>query len=461
MNKVEKYIIENNLLQKDDKVLVALSGGPDSVAMLKILTDLKKDLGIQVAAVHVNHLLRGKEAIADEEYVQKLCNSLNIKCYIKRIDIDKISKELNISHELAGRECRYKVFEEIRSYDGYNKIAIAHNANDQAETILMRLMRGAGLDGLTGIKCAREGGIIRPILCLTREEIEKYCQDEKLEPRIDKSNYERVYNRNKVRLDLIPYIKEHFNDDIIQTLNRTGLLLKNDNDYLEKQADRIYNRYCIEDDKSLTLNNALFNEDQCLVSRVIKRGFKVVSKSYKNFEMKHIYEVINLSKMNTGKEIHLTNDIIAKNNYGNIVFQVRGNKVEESDEEMTLLKNDVPINIEYNNYYINLEVIEKKNSVEFSNNDLIKFFDYDKIEERIIIRNRRDGDKIIPLGMNGSKKIKDIFINLKVPREVRDSIPILWFDEKAAWIVGYKVSQEFRITNETKKILKISFVRKE
>lgn len=173
INKVKAFIIENNLIDKGDKVLVGLSGGPDSVCLLHILYKLKGDLEIELGAAHINHMLRGNEAIEDEEYSKRLCESLNVEFFSTRVNIHKISKEKGISEEMAGREERYSFFEKIKLEEGYNKIAIAHNLNDHAETVILNLMRGSGMEGLCGIRVKREGGIIRPILCLSRDEIDR------------------------------------------------------------------------------------------------------------------------------------------------------------------------------------------------------------------------------------------------------------------------------------------------
>ena len=223
--KVISYIKDNKLIKSGDKILVALSGGPDSVCLLNILFELKEELNIEIAAAHLNHLLRGEDAFKDEEYVIDLCNKMGIQCFVKRVDINVYAKEHKLSSEMAGRNVRYDFFDEIVKKEGFNKIATAHNANDQAETILFRLMRGTGLEGLGGIKASRDNKIIRPILCLSREEVEKYIELKDLNPRIDKTNFEKIYNRNKIRLDILPYMKENFNEDIIQTLNRMSLLI--------------------------------------------------------------------------------------------------------------------------------------------------------------------------------------------------------------------------------------------
>ncbi|MBQ5696229.1 MAG: tRNA lysidine(34) synthetase TilS [Clostridium sp.] len=463
LDKVINYIKENKIIQQDDRILVALSGGPDSVCLLHMLYRIKDKFNLKLGAIHINHMLRGEEADKDENYIIDLCEQMGIKHYVKRINIEYIAKETNVSLETAGRNERYKAFEEIKIKDKYNKIAVAHNANDQAETILMRIMRGTGLEGLTGIKPQREGGIIRPILCLNRQEIEDYCEYNGLNPRIDASNYDRHYSRNRVRLDILPYMRDNFNKDIIDTLNRMTLLLQKDNEFIEEYSKKCYNMYCKKHNNKLEILKELFEKEmESIITRVVIIAFKEISKSYQNFEMKHIYEIVNLASRETGKKINLTNNIICENLYGNIVLSKNDNKYYNScvKTEIKLDKDNIIENIEFNNYIINFEVIENKKKEKFTKNNLIKLFNYDKIEKEILIRYRKDGDKIIPLGMSGSKKVKDIFINSKVPREERDNTPILCFDDKISWIVGYKTSQLFKIDSDTKMILKITVNRK-
>lgn len=463
LDKVINYIKENKIIQQDDRILVALSGGPDSVCLLHMLYRIKDKFNLKLGAIHINHMLRGEEADKDENYIIDLCEQMGIKHYVKRINIEYIAKETNVSLETAGRNERYKAFEEIKIKDKYNKIAVAHNANDQAETILMRIMRGTGLEGLTGIKPQREGGIIRPILCLNRQEIEDYCEYNGLNPRIDASNYDRHYSRNRVRLDILPYMRDNFNKDIIDTLNRMTLLLQKDNEFIEEYSKKCYNMYCKKHNNKLEILKELFEKEmESIITRVVIIAFKEISKSYQNFEMKHIYEIVNLAFRETGKKINLTNNIICENLYGNIVLSKNDNKYYNScvKTEIKLDKDNIIENIEFNNYIINFEVIENKKKEKFTKNNLIKLFNYDKIEKEILIRYRKDGDKIIPLGMSGSKKVKDIFINSKVPREERDNTPILCFDDKISWIVGYKTSQLFKIDSDTKMILKITVNRK-
>ena len=460
--KVMSYIKDNNLIKSGDKVLVALSGGPDSVCLLNILYNLKAELNIEIGAAHLNHLLRDKDAFEDEEYVKTLCKSLDIPCFVKRVDINKYSKDKKMSSEMAGREARYNFFDDIVKDEGYTKIATAHNANDQAETILFRLMRGSGIEGLCGIKVRRDK-IIRPILCLSRKEVEEYIEINNLKPRIDKTNFEKIYNRNKIRLDMIPYIKEKFNEDIIQTLNRMSVLLQKDNEFIENSARSFYEKHCIEQSDYFIIKKEMFDNKEAVVTRVIRYALTNFSKTHYDFEMKHIYEICNLAKNNSGKAIDLPNKIYAENIYGDIYIKERIN-INNIDVKQEIVVNKNEINgkkIFFDNENIEFSLLKNDSNLDLNQNNLIKYFDFDKINDSISLRKRKNGDKIIPLGMKGSKKIKDLFIDMKVPKEERDCIPLLCFDENISWIVGIRVSEEYKITNKTKNILRVIVERKE
>lgn len=462
--KVLAYIIENNLIESGDRILVALSGGPDSVCLLDILIKLKETLNIEIGAAHLNHMLRGEDALGDEEYVRRICKDLDIPYYIKQVDINKYAKENKLSSEMAGRSARYDFFDEIINKYGFNKIATAHNANDQAETILFRLMRGSGLEGLGGIKVSRDNKIIRPILCLSRDEVEAYIEEQGLNPRIDKTNFEKIYNRNKIRLDILPYIKENFNADIVQTLNRMSTLLQKDNEYLEKEAEKYYEKYCLKSEKHFILKKQLFNKEEAITSRVIRNALVEYSKSNYDFEMKHISEISYLAKKNSGKRVDLPNKIYAENIYGDIYIKKRIKKqILDNKLEIVINKNDIDgKKVEFYNYKIEFSVIDNnKDTLLYKKDPLKKFFDFDLIEDSIVIRKRKDGDKMIPLGMKGSKKIKDIFIDSKIPKEQRDFIPIIEFDNSIAWLTGIKVSEDYKVNNKTKNILMIYIERED
>lgn len=394
--------------------------------------------------------------------IKTLCKSLDIPCFVKRVDINKYSKDKKMSSEMAGRDARYNFFDDIVKDEGYTKIATAHNANDQAETILFRLMRGSGIEGLCGIKVRRDK-IIRPILCLSRKEVEEYIEINNLKPRIDKTNFEKIYNRNKIRLDMIPYIKENFNEDIIQTLNRMSVLLQKDNEFIENSARSFYEKHCIEQSDYFIIKKEMFDNKEAVVTRVIRYALTNFSKTHYDFEMKHIYEICNLAKNNSGKAIDLPNKIYAENIYGDIYIKERIN-INNIDVKQEIVVNKNEINgkkIFFNDENIEFSVLKNDSNLDLNQNNFIKYFDFDKINDSISLRKRKNGDKIIPLGMKGSKKIKDLFIDMKVPKEERDCIPLLCFDENISWIVGIRVSEEYKITNKTKNILRVIVERKE
>ncbi len=430
INKFINYIKDNSLLDNGDKVLVGLSGGPDSVCLLHLLHSIKNTYSLKIGAAHINHMLRGDEALKDEEYAKNLCKSLGIEFYSTRLDIEKIAKERGVSTETAGRDERYRFFNEVKDKEGYTKIATAHNANDQAETIIMRMMRGTGLEGLGGIPVMRDGIYIRPILFLERKAIEDYCEGNNLNPRIDKTNLENIYSRNKIRLDILPYMKENFNPDVVKSINRIEL----------------------------------FNKEKAIITRVVRKSLTTLSKSVYDFEMKHIKEVIELGNIGTNKRMDLPNGIYAENVYGEIYIKKKERllKKETEVENLILAKDDIDgKEVDFLGCLIQFKVENKEKNLKFNNNDLIKYFDYDKINEYVTVRKRKNGDRIIPLGMTGSKKLKDIFINMKVPKDYRDNIPVIQFDDEIAWVLGVKTSNTYKVTNQTKNILKVMCKREE
>ena len=462
IEKVINTIKCNNMFEVNDKVVVALSGGPDSICLLHILHTLKDELNISIVAAHVNHCLRGEAADNDEMYVKKICEELGIQCFVKREDVHRISKERGISCEMAGREVRYQFFEEVLHKINGNKIAIAHNANDQAETVLMRILRGTGLEGLVGIRPVRDNIFVRPIINLTRDEIENYCEINKLNPRIDKTNFENIYTRNKIRLELIPYIQKNFNSDVIEVLNRFSDTVKIDNEYINNVAKEKYNEYSEISKEKIILKGQLFKEHEAILTRVIRIAIKNIKGDLNNLEKNHIYDIIDIQKKSTGKYIMLPSGIRVTNNYGDIYVykEEKKHKVQKINKEveLNLLEENVLTN---HKLKITLDIIKSKEDIKFDKSPLIKYFDYDKIKGVIKLRYRKNGDKFMPFGMSGSKKLKDLFIDLKIPKERRDSIPLITFGDDIAWIVGYRISDKFKINKDTKSILKIKIEREE
>ena len=287
-NKIIQTIKKYELIQKGDKIVVAVSGGPDSMCMLNILVELVKNEAedrfrkVQIVVAHVNHQIR-KEAVEDEQYVKKYCEKNQIEFYLKSIDIQKMANTNKIGTEEAGRIARYEFFQEVLEKTKATKIAVAHNKNDKIETIFMHLLRGSGVEGLKGIEPKR-GKIIRPLIECERREIEKYCEDKKLEPRIDKTNFDNTYHRNKVRNVVIPYIQQEFNPNIINTIDRFSNITILENEYMEKQTEKIYQELLLEENQEkIEIHLKKFNLQEKvikarLIRYIIKRLFRNNSK---------------------------------------------------------------------------------------------------------------------------------------------------------------------------------------
>lgn len=451
---VLKTIIENKMFEANDKVIVGVSGGPDSMCLLNILNSLKSELKIEIAVAHINHGLRGEYSDGDEQYVQNYCSENGIAFYSRKIDINSIAQEKDISCETAGRNERYAFFKELMHQLKFQKIALAHNANDQAETVLMRIMRGTGLKGITGIKPVRDKIIVRPILEVKRDEIEKYCSDNNLTPRIDKTNFENIYTRNKIRLELIPFMRENFNPEIVEALNRLASTLRIDNEYLEQLAIQKYKYFCEIKPEKIIIRREAFDENISILTRIIRQALLKKSGNLINFEKIHIYDIIKIQKQTTGSLLTLPNRINAINNYGNIEIVCANEKEDEFDD--FIYKLQIGENhIEKLDMDISLKLVKKEEILDFNPGRLTKYFSYDRINGDIVLRNKRNGDKIIPLGMSGNKKLKNIFIDLKLPREKRNKVPIITFDGEIAWIIGYKMSDIFKIDENTNNIIEI------
>ena len=458
--KVMDFIKENSMFDKGDKVIVAVSGGPDSTCLLYILNEIKEKIGITLVGAHLNHCLREGDADKDEEYAKKTCESLNIEFYSKKVDVHRIAKEKNLSCEMAGREERYKFFKELTISLNASKVALAHNANDQAETILMRIMRGTGIEGIVGIKPVRDKIYVRPILHLSRKEIEEYCLINSISPRIDKSNLENIYARNKVRLELIPYMEQNFNKDIIRTLNRLSDIVKKDDEYLKSISQKEFKKHCEIGHQRVIINKNAFELHEAILSRIVRRALLEVNRDLYNFEKIHISSVIKLQRHETGKSIMLPQNIIVENCYGNIYIFAQDKEVAYNSNQYSLSIDEKNI-IHSLNVAIEMDVKPKVKFGEFRGTDYIKNFDYDKISGPIILRHRKDGDRFMPLGMTGNKKIKDLFIDLKIPKSKRNEIPLICFGDDISWVVGYRVSEKFKVSKDTKNILRIRIGREE
>lgn len=299
INTIKKY----NLIKENDSIVIGVSGGPDSICLLHILNEIKNELNFKIYVAHINHMIR-EEADEETEYVKAFCKNLGIECYIKRIDVVEIANNLKRGTEETGRQIRYEFFNEIMEKTNSNKIATAHNNNDKVETILMNILRGSGTSGLKGIEAIRDDKYIRPLINTSREEIEEYCEINKLNPRIDKSNNENIYTRNKVRNVVIPYIKQEFNPNIIKTINRLSEVASEENEYLNKVTEEEFKNLLLErENNSYVLNLKKFNSLELVIKRrVILYTINELLSSTTGIEKVNIDDIIKLCSNNIGNK---------------------------------------------------------------------------------------------------------------------------------------------------------------
>ncbi len=323
LNTIKKY----NLIENGDKLVLGVSGGPDSISMLNILNELREEMNFEIVVAHINHGIR-ENAKIDEKFVLNFCKNIGIECYVLNTNIKELSKEEGRGLEETGRIVRYNFFDEILQKTNSNKIAIAHNQNDNAETIIMNIIRGSGLSGLKGIE-ASNGKYIRPLIEAKREEIEDYCKNEKLNPRHDESNDENIYTRNKLRNIAIPYIKKELNPNIIDTIKRLSDIAKDDINYLSIQTKNAYenmlfkesfskeNVYNNEKEAKIILDLKKFNnENKAIQKRVILYAINELFGTTKGIEKIHIEDIIKLCNNNIGNKFLTPNKktkIVIKN----------------------------------------------------------------------------------------------------------------------------------------------------
>ncbi len=299
---VLKTIETYNLIEKNDKIVIGVSGGPDSICLLHVLYGLKEKLGIEIVVAHVNHMLRDV-ADLETEYVQKFCKKLGIECYVKKADILEISKTQKKGTEEVGRQVRYDFFDEVAKKTNSNKIATAHNSNDRAETVILNILRGSGLSGLKGIEPIRDNKYIRPLINTDRQDIENYCNDNKLEPKYDKTNNENIYTRNKVRNTVIPYIKKEFNPNIIKTINRLSSLATEENEYLQAITKQEFENLLIEKTENIILDLHKLNSLNLVIKRrLILYTINEVLHTTNGIEKVNIDDIIKLCKNNIGNK---------------------------------------------------------------------------------------------------------------------------------------------------------------
>lgn len=445
--KILRFIKENELLLSGEKVLIALSGGPDSVFLLHFLNKYKKKFKIEIGAVHINHLLRGKNSRRDELFCKTICNELSIPFHFHRKNVNIYSKKNKISLETAGRKIRYDVFEKISKTYKYDKIVTAHNADDNAETVLLNLIKGTGIKGIAGIPVRRKN-IIRPIISLKKTEILNYLEQNQFEYRIDESNLSNEFERNFLRNEVIPLINKNINPAFTNTVLNTSLNLQRLNSGLAQIVNDLKSDLIVKHNKSVSISTELIKTSSdfiisYLIKEIIDENFSV------KLESKDLKKIFLLTKKLSGKSEELSGNLIALRDRNKITVQKKS-RLKNTDKKKISIGSSLKI---VSKSFSISEV--KKSEIKIGKSKNVEFISADNLSDHFVVRQWKEGDKFTPIGMHGTKKISDFLNDIKINSFEKKEQPILENNGKIVWVIGKRLDDRYKITPNTKKVLKL------
>jgi tRNA(Ile)-lysidine synthase len=464
--RILSFIREYGLVSGNEKVVVAVSGGPDSVCLVHLLNAVKDHLNIQLHIAHLDHGLRGEESEAEADYVSKLAEKLGLPLTIETRDVGKWSREKKISLEEAAREVRYRFLDETARQAGATRVAVGHTRDDQVETTLMHYLRGAGTQGLRGLRpaaplpyAAHDDGIwvIRPLLSVRREETVSCCRDYGLQPCTDSSNKDTRFLRNRVRLELIPLLKQ-YNPEIEDALIRLADLAGEDADFIDEQASAVCNQVATREGCMTCLDSG---KVRSLPLALQRRVFRIVLGqtygSLRDVEAAHVDSLVRLLFGNTGKCVYLPDGVLAANERNRMIISDPGASIcpwPVQDREYSL---KVPGETIIPGWRVTASVM---NENFFREDDIFSAsFDPKKTGGRLLVRGRRPGDRFHPLGMTHSRKLQDFMVDSSIPRTWRDAVPIVCSPSQIVWVVGWRMDERVKVTTSTDGVLRLEFHR--
>lgn len=439
--RVFSYIEKYNMIEAGSQVIVGISGGADSVCLLFLLKKYQERKEFSLFAIHVNHGIRGEEAKRDRDYARDFSERLEVPFEDVFCDVPKLAEQEKLSLEEAGRVARYRAFAEkaegLRG-EGTVVLALAHHQNDNAETVLHNLIRGTGAAGLGGIRpvhTAREGiSYVRPLLLVSRKEIEAYLREQKISWMTDSTNEETEYTRNKIRHKILPEM-EKINSGAVLHIAQAAETFCAIEEYLTEQSDMLYRAYVTSEENGYRISKSLFQEKELMQSYVVRKVLEQAAGQRKDLTSSHIEAVLALSRGRTGASVCLMGGITAWQTYGDVYIRLQKQPVRPLPE------------LEFQVFpWENQQIPEKTYT---------KWFDYDKIKSSLEVRYRKPGDFLVVTQAGGRKKLKDYFIDCKIPREERESMALLAEGNHILWIVGYRISQYYKVTSQTKTVLKV------
>ncbi|SHM68670.1 tRNA(Ile)-lysidine synthase [Caldanaerovirga acetigignens] len=447
-NTVHKY----RMIKSGDKILVGVSGGPDSVCLLHLLLRFKEEFGIDLAIAHLNHSFRGREADEDEAFVKELAKSWGVHCYTQKIDVPAYIRETGLSPEDAARRVRYAFFERVREKIKASRIALAHNSNDREETILMNIFRGSGIEGLVGIEPVRDH-YIRPLIEVERGAIEEYLKKKGIPFRIDSTNFQTIYFRNKIRLELLPLIKREYCPHLSTSLKKLSEIASLDVSLLEELSREAYSGAVKRMSCGVMINLEKFEKmHDSLKFRVVRKAVEEILGNLQDFEYRHAKMLVEFIKEKpTGSRLNLPRGLVGEKSYE--YFYIYGKSPPKTQSFYYELLVPGEVEIPEAGVIIGARVLEAKKDFSFEKNPHYAYLDYERIEERLAVRNRKPGDRFIPLGSGFFKKLQDFFVDNKIPVRERDRVPLVVSGDQILWVCGMRIDERYKVTESTKKVL--------
>lgn len=459
--RVLSFIRKLEMVSAGDLVLVAVSGGPDSVALLHLLWRLRTELGISLAVVHLNHMIRGEEARADALFVQDLARSLGLEAYVKDFNVPAYREETGLSLQEAARQIRYQFFAEVAQKTSASRVALGHHADDQAETVLFNFLRGTGLAGLKGIPPVR-GIYIRPLLCVRRREIEEYCQQFSLPVREDPSNKKPIYTRNRIRWELIPRLEREYNPRLVRVLVNLAELCREEDSYMEEQAASLFRQALKAEGESLLALDAfkLRSSPRALLRRVVRQAWRCISHSFGDLPYERVEAVLGLlEKPEEGKLVELPRKITVLYRQGELRFATGEGEETVPFYRYPLVVPGATYIPEIDRTIVALLIAPSEAPPPRSLSPWEALLDYDLLPPGVLeVRRRREGDRFHPLGLPGKTKLKKFLINQNIPREERDRLPLVVCGEEILWVGGVRPAEPWKVTSRTRKCLFLRLV---
>ena len=448
---VRDYILQYNMILPKDEIIAGVSGGADSVCMFLQLIEYKRECDFDLKVVHINHMIR-EDASEDAAFVKDLCARYGVEFFLFEEDVLKLAKDKGISCEEAGREVRYERFKQVMS-SKKAKIAVAHNENDVAETVLFNIFRGTGIEGLASLMPVNKN-IIRPLLGLSRVEIEAYLSEKGQQFKTDSTNAGCDYARNKIRNVMLPYAEENISSkstEHIADLSKKMVLIR---EYIKKETEKAYLLAVTENEGSSVINLRVFSGlDPMLKREVLLLVMEKLTPHRKDITGQHIASLLDVTLKDGEKRIDLPYGLEAVKQYDNLTVR---NSIKNSKEAFEYeIGSDTDIFLP-DGRILSVRVFDRDESALIERKTYTKWFDYDKIINCVKVRNRRAGDYITINSDMGKKSLKDYLIDCKIAKEQRDSIPLIADDSHILWVVGYRISEYYKVSDTTKRILQIS-----